>query len=94
MLQREQSIHDVDEVPEDALCLGFPYGMWAERANQPSSLCFSVCFVLGLTGVNFPLPEVAFSGEQELLIAPDDCRHFAGTSLSARLLESIAVLSP
>jgi hypothetical protein len=22
--------------------------------------------------VNFPLPEVAFSGEQELLIAPDD----------------------
>lgn len=29
-------------------------------------------FVLGLTGVNLPLPEVAFSGEQELLIAPDD----------------------
>lgn len=45
--------------------------MWVERANQPSSLCFSA-FVLGLTGVNRPLPEVAFSGEQELLVAPED----------------------
>lgn len=33
---------------------------------------WSHTFALGLTGVNRPLPEVAFNGEQELLVAPED----------------------
>lgn len=59
-------------ITENKLCkTKFIYDKWVAKANQPSSFCFSV-FVLGLRGVNHPVREVAFNGEQELLAVPED----------------------